>query len=257
LWNDIGTGVIDGVLNDIYQSIVIGNKSYQNAIIRDMISVGNNIMNDINNASPVLVNSFLSQKPIVIGNNITEEYLDFHVNIGNVFLKTNNNIPQIYLGKSGEVVGIGYTSNVLLKNTYALHVNGDASMNTVDMNGSTKTFPSRLYIQPHSLVSMSDEYPYVNVSTTSDTCIVGVCKSCSSSNGIFNTQVQYDGFIDIAVLPPFTRGDLITSCNVSGDVAFGIAQPNNIVSSYTIAKALKTSDINSVSPQITPCVLML
>jgi hypothetical protein len=127
LGNDIGilvqtSDVGVGQINDIYESIIIGNNSYQNSIVRNIISVGREIFNDLFLAPLTSVNAFLSQKPIVIGNNITTASLDYHINVGNTFLKTTIGGPQIYLGTEREVVAIGLTSNAYL--THATAVGG-------------------------------------------------------------------------------------------------------------------------------------
>jgi len=124
LGNDIGvlvttsdTGV--GQINDIYESIIIGNNCYQNSLVRNIISIGRNVLNDLYLSPLAEVNAFLSQSPIIIGNAVTTAYLDYHLNLGNTFLHTVVGGPQIYLGVQSEVVAIGYTSNQLFPETVA------------------------------------------------------------------------------------------------------------------------------------------
>jgi len=133
LGNDIGvlvtttdTGV--GQINDIYESIIIGNNCYQNSLVRNIISIGRNVLNDLYLAPLAEVNEFLSQSPIIIGNAVTTDFLDYQINIGNTFLKTVVGGPQIYLGVQSEAVAIGYTSNHRFPeaaSNIALHINGD------------------------------------------------------------------------------------------------------------------------------------
>lgn len=126
--NDIGSGsdIVDAsTVNDVYESIIIGNESFQNSVVRDMISIGNRNMNNLYLSPVAKVNDFLSQRPIIIGNDINQDKLDFNINIGNTFVKTIQGGQQVYLGLNHELVGIGYTQNMSLSNAYRLHVNGN------------------------------------------------------------------------------------------------------------------------------------
>ena len=153
LGNDIGilvqtSDVGVGQINDIYESIIIGNNSYQNSIVRNIISIGREIFNDLYLAPLTNVNAFLSQKPIVIGNSITTASLDYHINVGNTFLKTTIGGPQIYLGTEREVVAIGYTSNAHFTPTTTI---GGAGIS--GQSGATVTRP---------LIGSSSNALYVN-----------------------------------------------------------------------------------------------
>lgn len=106
-----------GVVNDVYQSIIMGNDSFVNSIVRDVICIGNQNLNDLANVDDVQqVQRFVSFKPIIIGNNIDASMLDHHINVGNTFLRTAVGGDQIYIGMkqdatSGLVVAVGYSSN--------------------------------------------------------------------------------------------------------------------------------------------------
>jgi len=97
--------------NDIFESIIIGNNSFINGAIRDIIAIGNSNLNDLSGIDPVKLNDFVSQRPIIIGNAITSRYIDYHVNIANTFLKTNVINSQVYVGLNNEKVAIGYDTN--------------------------------------------------------------------------------------------------------------------------------------------------
>jgi hypothetical protein len=126
--NEIGS-IVDAT--EIYESIVIGNQSFTNTLVRNITSIGNNNLNNLSsvtNQHKVL--SFLQNKPVIIGNDIDGSKVDYHINIGNTFLKTTyNNTNQIYLGNSSEIIGIGYLSNVDLSTQYQLQVNGSVTFN--------------------------------------------------------------------------------------------------------------------------------
>ena len=102
--NPVGT-------NDIYESIIIGNNSFINGTVRDIIAIGNSNLNDLSSVNPEQLNDFISHKPIIIGNAITSRYIDYHVNIANTFLKTAVTSEQVYIGLNSEKVAIGYDTN--------------------------------------------------------------------------------------------------------------------------------------------------
>ncbi len=102
--NPVGT-------NDIYESIIIGNNSFINGTVRDIIAIGNSNFNDLSTVDPAQINDFISQKPIIIGNAITSRYIDYNVNIANTFLKTAVTTEQVYIGLNSEKVAIGYDTN--------------------------------------------------------------------------------------------------------------------------------------------------
>jgi hypothetical protein len=135
LGNQIG---LSSNINEIYESIVIGNQSFTNTLVRNITSIGNNNLNNLYFADQNKVLNFLNNKPIIIGNDIDETKIDYHINIGNTFLKTNyNNTNQIYLGNSNETIGIGYLSNVELSPNYQLQVNGNVTFNgNINYGGS-------------------------------------------------------------------------------------------------------------------------
>ena len=125
LGNEIGVqGGEEGVLNEIFNSIVISNNSFTNSKVRDVIAIGNSILNDITTN----IEDFLSKKPVIVGNNIDSSKIDFHINFQNTFLKTTVGSPQIYCGLEGEHVCIGYTSNEQISTANVLHVKGGAEI---------------------------------------------------------------------------------------------------------------------------------
>ena len=137
--NEIGNSQDENTVNDIYQCIVIGNDSFRNSIIRDVISIGNDNLNDLYQAPVDKVNFFLSKKPIIVGNSIDKSTLDYHINIGNTFLRTSIEGEKIMLGINGEQVGIGYSNHTDMSaasnsNSAVLHVQG-----TIQVNGSIAT----------------------------------------------------------------------------------------------------------------------
>jgi hypothetical protein len=260
LGNDIGTGTSEGQINDIYQSIIIGNDSFRNSIVRDIISIGNDNLNSLYLSPVKLVTDFLSQKPILIGNNIKEDVLDFHVNIGNVFLKTHMGGDQVYLGRKKEVVCIGYSSNMLFNTEYMLRVNGAAEMNAVSTNIVTVPFYSTTSITSGSIVSATGafieghmDFPVVVASASPlDTCVVGVCVSCTLVGTFYKVHVQTMGRAMLNVVPPVTIGSMLATTSQNELVAQG----DNIRYSYTVAKCLKTVP-NAGASQYVPCLLLL
>ena len=139
LGNDNGT-TTSGT-NDIYESIIIGNTSFKNSTVRNVINIGRDNLNDLVFSDTNSVQKFLGQKPVIIGNDIKRSMIDYYVNIQDAFLKTknntanNNNGPeQIYLGHANEVVGIGYTNNTNLPSDYRLNVNGPVTATHVTAN---------------------------------------------------------------------------------------------------------------------------
>jgi hypothetical protein len=156
--NNIGQS--QNFVNQIYESIIVGNTSFQGSVIRNVIAIGSQLMNNLYaGALPGLtdqvINQFISKKPILIGNDIGPEKVDYHVNVANTVLRTSvgntSNLDQIYLGNEREIVAIGYTSNTYLQGPASLFVAGDIQANaiqypftnygsdTVPVNGGTFT----------------------------------------------------------------------------------------------------------------------
>jgi hypothetical protein len=100
LGNDIGvlvttsdTGV--GQINDIYESIIIGNNCYQNSLVRNIISIGRNVLNDLYLSPLAEVNAFLSQSPIIIGNSV----------VFGLSSKFGEHVPSYGRGRSADLLG--------------------------------------------------------------------------------------------------------------------------------------------------------
>jgi hypothetical protein len=135
--NNIGQSA--NLVNQVYESIIIGNTSFQGSIIRNVIAIGSSLMNDLYaGALPGLtdqiINQFISKRPILIGNDIGPEKVDYHVNLANTLMRTsvgNSNLDQIYLGNSGEIVAVGYASNAYLQGPAQLFVNGDVQTDAI------------------------------------------------------------------------------------------------------------------------------
>jgi hypothetical protein len=150
--NDNGTSTSgNNDINDIYESIIIGNTSFQNSTVRGVINIGRNNLNDLVFSDTNSVQKFLGQKPVIIGNDISSRMIDYYVNIQDVFLKTQNNTAnfnngpqQIYLGHANEVVGIGYTNNANLPSDYALNVKGAVNATHVTANTTIFGMPSQI-----------------------------------------------------------------------------------------------------------------
>jgi hypothetical protein len=134
LGNDIGYSA--NSISQIYESIIIGNTSFQGSTIRGIIAIGNELMNNligIDEESSDAINKFIANRPVIIGNNIGPEKVDYHINIANTLLRTKIGglRDQIYLGNEQEFVAIGYTSNVYLQGPEILFVNGGIRANKV------------------------------------------------------------------------------------------------------------------------------
>ena len=146
-----------GVFDDINNSIVVGQKCFQNSQCRDIIAIGRNILNDAETlTSKNVIQAFYDRRPILIGNDMGISAMDFDVNIGNAFLRSSNaaNTPyekKIFLGQDLEIVGLGFTSNVSLSTTYQLHVNGGGILTPYIRTNDiyltcNAVWPSRIYI---------------------------------------------------------------------------------------------------------------
>jgi hypothetical protein len=129
--NNIGQSV--NFVNQVYQSIIIGNTSFQDSIIRNITAIGSGLMNNLYagalpNLTDQIINQFISKRPILIGNDIGPEKVDYHINVANTIMRTsigNTSNDQIYLGNESEIVAIGYTSNEGLLGPAKLYVKGD------------------------------------------------------------------------------------------------------------------------------------
>ena len=93
--NDIGSSQELLFDNGLHDAIIIGNKSFQKSLAKNIISIGNNIFKDfeINNQEEYqTASTFFGQNPILIGNDLT--YSPQHViNIGNkIIIEKNGDI---------------------------------------------------------------------------------------------------------------------------------------------------------------------
>jgi len=169
LGNDIGKQSTND-LNQIYESIIIGNTSFQNSLARDIICIGTGNMNQLvpNVALGITsdqIDQFLSKRPIIIGNDIGPEKADYHVNLANTVLRTSIrsqqqgeisqllNTDQIYIGLDGEYVGIGFESNASLSGSSIFQVNGEIYAKSIRTDSFT--FLSEITLSQASLESLT------------------------------------------------------------------------------------------------------
>lgn len=254
LGNEIGVSPATGssTLNDIYQSIVIGNKCFRNSLVRDVICIGNENLNDLAGVDVGDVQSFLASKPIVIGNSIDNAMIAYHLNIDNAFLKTNVGGPQIYVGHGGEPVGVGYTSNAHLSPDHVMHVAGSLCAHRVACAATTQ---SRVSEEEDLLVGeVVIEVPapgdaVARTSVQAHPLVSGVVLDM----GLHWVQVQVSGRALVWCGSSVAVGELLCTSTIPG-VAMGVgAGPGaTVVHSYTFAKALASWD--AVDPGATPDV---
>lgn len=261
--NDIGSGISDvGTINDVYESIVIGNESFQNSIVRDVISIGNRNLNNLFLSPVDKVNDFLSQRPILIGNDIAQDRLDFNINIGNAFTKTIIGGQQIYLGLNGETVGIGYNSNNYLHDQHKVHVNGSVfahgGIETPKVYGAkdivntfmrTDLYPNTSVGEAVVIQDFTDGVFTVHpTATPSNVGVFGVLESV----GLSNCEVCVRGITHVKVKAPFEVGDLLVTSDT-----LGVCQRADTTQrhSYTFAKVLASSSNNN-HVHLVPCQLL-
>ena len=151
---------------------------------------------------------FLSQKPIVIGNDVTCNCIDFTVNIANTFLKTSKGGDQVYLGKSQEIVAIGYTSNNYFNSTNApntdLTVARSISAGAVNsvltfIGLSDNSIPIGTVVSSLGNIDTATGYLNVNISTVvQDPSVAGICiLSTETFNSKYLIQIGYSGYIKV------------------------------------------------------------
>jgi hypothetical protein len=257
--NDIGvTNLEDGTasLNDIFQSIIIGNESFQNSIVRDVICIGNQNLNDLTEVSVAAVQEFLGQKPIIIGNNIQGSSVDYHINVGNAFLKTSRGGEQIYLGNTGEAVAIGYRSNEALSSVdHSLYVAGSMRSKTVCVDHVQSHGVAAVNLAPYRVVTdesvdATQAMSLVYSSNLMNPLVVGVVDSSqiNVATNSWNVKVHTSGRVRVWCTGSITRGDLLASH------PFGLATRVNTsqVQSFTFAKSLTSWD--PLNPSATPWV---
>ncbi len=244
LGNDIGTGLVEqGQLNDVYESIVIGNTSFRNSIVRDVICIGRNILNNLFSSPLDKVNAFLGQKPILIGNNIDK--IDYDVNLGNTFLKTSIGGAQIYLGNTQEKVCIGYSSNESISSEEHLHVNGKAHIShglvtpSMELRGTMQagvgTVQVGMLVTLVQRISPTD-YVFELPQGAQSKSVAGVITRINASHVFVATS----GVVDVLVEPTTAvqPGDLLSSSATPGYANVSSSSSNVTITSDTVAKAL-------------------
>lgn len=229
-------------VNDVYESIVIGNDSFRNSLVRDIICIGNENLNNLASLDVQQVQRFISYQPILIGNRLDSSMLDYHINVGNTFLKTNVQGEQIYLGlgNSPVVVGIGYSSNEGLEvggNNTVLHINGNVSATRVTAATSQilknihTCYTSSDAIIPGNVVS---EVPITSAEMAAsslievqlspnykDPLVYGIAVSSSTSNQV---DVQVSGRARVWCSGAVAAGTLLVA---SSNAGVAIALPSS------------------------------
>lgn len=239
--NNIGSASGNDIAqaNELYQCIIIGNRSFQNSLTRDTICIGNNNFNALNTYSPAAVNTFLSRKPIIIGNDI-EDALDYSINVGDTFLKSaSTEVPGVYLGRRSEPVCIGYTSNMEFpSSSYKLRVNGG-----VVGDRFVTAYASAAALE----VGMVVDSDLMEATAAMAKDVIGVVTYVEGNS----VCVQNRGVADVRVHTPINKGDLLTV------KAGGGLQPqgDDIVRSYTVAKALST--VAGAGMTLLPCLMLV
>lgn len=103
--SDIGTKDKDLFDAGLHESIILGNGSFKNSLVKNTISIGNNMMNDLNIISKEdydIASDFFRRNPILIGNNIG--YNSNHIiNIGNTFKELSTSIE---IGKDNKDINL-------------------------------------------------------------------------------------------------------------------------------------------------------
>jgi hypothetical protein len=273
--NDIGaasgtdTGSTTSGNNDIYESIIIGNKSFQDSIVRNVICIGRKNMIGLNQLSltdTTRVQTFLGKYPVLIGNNIGSDMIDFNVNIDNTFLKTTINkqstVAQIYLGLSNEVVAVGHNKNNSLTPDYSLNVAGAICATHVNATTTmTATAVDSKLIDLGYIVSASGNFTnnltpiiYKSLSTSStiqDVAVIGI--SCGVTNETY-VLVGLKGSLRVWCDTAVASGQLLQASSTSAGVASGCPTTLRTIMNYTFAKSITTWDGKQSSVSANPYV---
>lgn len=252
--NNIGGGIGQTVtsVNDIFQSIVLGNESFRNSIVRDIICIGNNNFNNLSEQDAQKTRLFFAQKPIVIGNSVDASKIDYNINIGNVFLSTTIFSKQVYLGQDGQCVGIGYTTNAALSAAQSkLYVSGNIKTDAVVANQYTRSVICPYDVAPYSVMIEMDENDNAVVCTTQmNTMVCGVAKeSYVRLDGQYDVIVTSHGKTKVWCKGAVQRGELLISDDYGCVVSRGT---DTVKHSFTFAKSLSAWDPNN--PFATPSV---
>ena len=273
--NSIGGGTQNSSsVNDIFQSIILGNTSFKNSIVRDIICIGNDNFNNLSEEDTSKTRFFFSQKPIVIANDVDTSKIDYNINIGNVFLNTNVGQKQIYLGINQQVVAIGYSSNEQLSpDPHILHVKGSIRTDALSATYNIKECISSAFIPQYSVVKDNGYIDIDNVSistSTSNTMIVGVAHaSVQQPNGEYSVRVITRGKTKVWCSSVVNPGELLVSDGVGCVIS---RSSDTTLHSFTFAKSLVAWDplLSQNTPEITtsnidnyglvgliPCVLLI
>lgn len=253
--NNIGGGSGQSVtsVNDIFQSIILGNQSFRNSIVRDIICIGNENFNNLSEEDAQKTRLFFAQKPIVIGNNVDASKIDYNINIGNVFLNTTINSKQIYLGQDGQCVAIGYSSNEgLSASKNKLYVSGSTQTDAVIANQYLRTVICANAVPPNIVMHDMDENDAAAVTTTPlNTLVCGVSKeSFARLDGQYDVLVTTRGKTKVWCKSVVQPGDLLVSDDFGCVVSRGV---DTNMHSFTFAKSLSSWDPNNMGayPSIT------
>lgn len=271
--NEIGGGELNtSSVNDIFQSIIIGNTSFRNSVVRDIICIGNDNFNGLSAEDVIKSQYFLAQKPIIIGNSVDISKIDYHINIGNVLLCTNVGSKQIYLGNNKEAVAVGYGSNELLSSTkHDLYVYGSVKASEITSSKYTKYGICTSYVPPYFVVKDTgsiDEDRIEIVDSTSNTLVYGIVHdSYMRPDGAYDVRVCFDGKTKVWCASSVIPGELLVSD--SNGVVIGRGEDTRI-HSFTFAKSLsswdpnqtentpliETSNINNMTVGLISCVFL-
>jgi hypothetical protein len=268
--NDIGTGSKGN--NDIYESIIIGNTSFQDSIVRNVICIGRENMKGLTALSitdTTRVQTFLGKYPVLIGNNISSSMIDYNINIDNTFLKTTINKDadarhQIYLGLSDEVVGVGFSSNANLSADYSLNVAGAVTATHITATNTIIGITANdIPIPRNYLVSatgvLNNGIPIVQMSKSSvsgstvipDITVIGVSIGAKNNN---DTIISINGNVAVWCDSKVTCGQLLMASSVRSGVATGCPTTLATNTNYTFAKSLTTWDGKANASSLTPYV---
>lgn len=247
--NNIGGGSGQSVtsVNDIFQSIILGNQSFRNSIVRDIICIGNENFNNLSEEDAQKTRLFFAQKPIVIGNNVDASKIDYNINIGNVFLNTTINSKQIYLGQDGQCVAIGYSSNEgLSASRNKLYVSGSTQTDAVIANQYLRTVVCANMVPPNMVMHDVNENDIAAITTTPlNTMVCGVSKECYvRTDGQFDVFVTTRGKTRVWCKSAVQPGDLLVSDDVGCVVSRGV---DTTMHSFTFAKSLTSWDPNNMA----------
>jgi hypothetical protein len=255
LGNSIGGGFGQTLttVNDIFQSIIVGNQSFRNSIVRDIICIGNDNFNNLSEEDTNRTRFFFSQKPIVIGNGVDASKIDYDINIGNVFLNTSVNAKQIYLGQDGQCVAIGYSSNASLSaSRQKLYVAGQIQATAVSTSQHVRSMLSTSSLSPFTVVHEVDEMDAIAMTISSmNPLVCGIVKeSYVRADGLYDVEVTTRGKTKVWCKSAVQPGELLASDDYGCVTSRGA---DTSMHSFTFAKSLSSWDPNN--PSATPSVV--